>query len=117
MADQTESILTSTVHKVDAYICRDGSLFCDATAAETYEQQIIITEVFEATRSVVCDSIPASGGLYKFRLESKNFDAIELRALAWKQSFYGYNPHISTIVQSQGHDGPWSCILTRWSKC
>ena len=112
----------STVVPVTAYRCRDGQLFESSYEAETYEQLVARREyehamLIDVTRGVRIDNIQATGGFFKRRVEARTLEQVEAYALAWKEKHYGYDPTISTIKQLSGPDGPWSCELTRWSKC
>ena len=112
----------STVKRVSAYLCRDGQLFLDAATAEAYEQVLARREyeqnmLIDVTECVRIDILKATAGFFKRRVEARTFKQVEAYALAWKASYYGYDPTISTIKQLSGPKGPWSCELTRWSKC
>ncbi len=115
------SIYESLVTTVPAYRCRNGQLFEQRPAAEDMERLLIQNEriadnINFAKANVRCESIPASGGLFNFRIESEHLEALEIWALDWKNRYFGYSPHISTAEQSDA-DGPWHMVLTRWSKC
>ena len=112
----------STVKRVSAYLCRDGQLFLDGATAEAYEKALARREyehnmLIDVTRGVRIEMLPATAGFFKRRVEARAFEQVEAYALAWKEKHYGYDPTINTIKQLSGPDGPWSCELTRWSKC
>ena len=112
----------STVKRVDAYLCRDGQLFLDGALAEHYEKALACREyeqnmLIDVMLGVRVEHIMATAGFFKRRVEARTFEQVEAYALAWKEKHYGYDPTISTIKQLSGPDGPWSCELTRWSKC